>query len=136
MDALVVDASVAMTWCFPDEQSAYAYRILDILERGRAFVPALWWIEIANAVIAGERRRRLSAADIGRFFGLLEGLSFSTDAQMPEHALGRTLELARRYGLTAYDATYVELAMREGLPLATTDLRVREAARAAGVRIA
>ncbi len=135
MDGLVVDASITMTWCYPDEHSKFAYRVLDKLEHRQALVPSLWSVEVANALVAGERRRRLSPSDIARFFELLKGLSIETDTQTASRALSDTLQLARTYVLSAYDAAYLELAMREALPLATLDAKLGNAAKAAGVKI-
>ena len=135
MGGLVLDASITLTWCYPDEQSDFAYRVLDALEHRQAVVPALWAIEIANSLVAGERRQRLTASDIARFFELLHGLSIETDTQTASRALSDTLQLARTHDLSAYDATYLELAMREGLGLATLDGRLERAAKAVGVEL-
>lgn len=128
-------ASVAMTWCYPDEHSAYAYRVLDALEHAQAVVPSLWAIEVANGLVVGERRHRLAAADIARFLELLSGLPIETDLETASRALGDTRSLARSHDLSAYDATYLELAMREGLPLATLDKHLKKAARNVGVKV-
>jgi predicted nucleic acid-binding protein len=135
METLVLDASITMTWCYPDENSGYAYRVLDALEKGHALVPSLWAVEIANAVVVGERRKRLTAADTAQFFELLRGLTIETDMFTASRALGDTLQLARTHGLSAYDATYLELAMRERVVLATLDERLKNAALAVGVSI-
>lgn len=135
MDGLVLDASIAMTWCYPDEHSGFAYRVLDQLENRQAIVPSLWAVEIANAVIVGERRRRLTASDIAHFFELLQSLSIETDIQTASRAFSDTLQLARSHGLSAYDAAYLELAMRERLMLATLDGRLKKAAEATGVKV-
>jgi predicted nucleic acid-binding protein len=134
MIAIALDASVAMTWCYPDEQSIYAYAVLDALDERPAVVPAHWRLEIANAVLFGERKGRLSASEVLRFFALLESLAPITDTQTSARSLTDTMDLARRYGLTSYDAAYLELAMRENLVLATLDEQLRRAAEAAGVR--
>jgi len=133
LSGLVLDASVAMTWCFPDENSPYAERVLDSLQTHAAFVPGLWAIEVANAVLSGERRKRLQEFEAARFFALLNALSITVDPQTGERASTDTLALARRHGLTIYDATYLELAIREGLALATLDEALRKAAQASGV---
>jgi predicted nucleic acid-binding protein len=135
MESLVLDASITMTWCYPDEHSDYAYKVLDTLEHTQALVPSLWAVEIANALVAGERRKRLTAAEIVRFFELLNGLSIVTDIQTASRALSDTLQLARAHNLSAYDAAYLELAMREGMVLATLDERLKSAAIAVGVTI-
>ncbi len=134
-DAIVLDASVTMTWCFPDEHQRYAHAVLDTLENKAAVVPSLWSIEVANAVSVGERRGRLSATDVIRFFELLKGLSIRIDPQTSARAFGETLALAHRHGLSVYDAVYLELAMRESLILATLDEQLKRAAKASGVRL-
>jgi predicted nucleic acid-binding protein len=134
MDTIALDASIAMTWCYPDEQSDYAYRVLDALAHGPAVVPAHWRLEVANAILFGERKGRLSASDVLRFFSLLESLSFITDTQTASHSLSGTISLARTCGLTSYDAAYLELAIRENLVLATLDAALHKAAQSAGVR--
>ncbi len=135
MESLVLDASVAMTWCYPDEHSDLAYKVLDAMEHRQAVVPSLWAVEVANALVAGERRERLTSSGIARFLELLKGLPIETDIQTASRALGDTLQLARRHGLSAYDAAYLELATREGLVLATLDTKLKTAAEAAGVKI-
>jgi len=133
LSGLVLDASVAMTWCFPDENSPYAERVLDSLQTQGAFVPGLWAIEVANAVLSGERRKRLQEFEAARFFALLNALSITVDPQTAERASTDTLALARRHDLTISAATYLELAIREGLALATLDEALRKAAQASGV---
>ena len=135
MDSIVLDASVAMTWCYPDENARYAYSVLDALENVSAVVPSLWPVEVANAVIVGERRHHLSAADVTRFFELLRNLSIVIDSQTGIRSFSETMALARTYGLSAYDAVYLELAMRENLTLATLDEQLKKAANASGVTI-
>lgn len=134
-DSLVLDASVALTWCYPDEHSAFAYRVLDFLERGRAVVPGLWAVEVANALVTGERRHRLSDSAVAQFLELIGGLEIETDAETGVRALTTTRRLALAYDLSVYDATYLELAMREGLTLATLDAALKKAAKAAGVKL-
>lgn len=134
-DSIVLDASVALTWCYPDEHSVFAYKVLDHLERGKAAVPALWAVEIANALVTGERRHRLTEAEVAKFLELIQGLPLETDSQTAPRALTATRHLARSYTISAYDATYLELAMREGLTLATLDIPLKNAAKAAGVKL-
>ncbi len=132
---LVLDASVALAWCFEDEKSEYADRVLDTLARDRAAVPAVWPLEVANALYVGERRGRTDAPAIVRQTALLTALPISVESIDLERALGSVLNLARQHGLSCYDASYLELAMREGLPLATADELLAKAAQSAGVRL-
>lgn len=131
--AFVLDASVALAWHFEDEASAYADRALERLREDDAVVPAIWPLEIANGLLAAERRGRLSAADVAQAHGLLSDLPIGVNALTLQVALGPVLDLARAQGLSTYDAAYLELAMREGLPLATEDEALRAAARRVGV---
>jgi predicted nucleic acid-binding protein len=130
-----VDASVALAWGFPDEGNEYADVVLMGLERGTMLVPALFALEVANALVIGERRKRLRAADIRRFFALLEGISIVQDVQPLGGLMSSAVALAREHGLSAYDAAYLELAIREGTPLATLDGNLRTAVLKAGAEV-
>jgi predicted nucleic acid-binding protein len=118
-----------MAWSFEDESDAYA--VLDRLATTAAVVPALWPLEVANALLMGQRRRRFTEAETIKWTGILAALPIIVDAETNAHAWGTTLGLARRHSLTAYDAAYLELAIRRGLPLATIDAKLKTAARAA-----
>ena len=131
----MVDASTALAWCFPDESSDYADGVLIALEGRTILVPALWNLEIANAILAGERNNRLRQPEIRRFAALLEGLSLVQDQQSVGERLSNVLPLARKYGLSAYDAAYLELSIRRCAPLATLDGKLLGAARQAGVEL-
>lgn len=133
---MVIDASVALCRCFPDKRSTYADKILGELGEKQALVPSLWAIELANSLLVSERRKRLTVADIANFLDILKDLPVDTDDESAPRALSDTWPLARRLGLSTYDACYLELAMREGLPLATLDAQMKRAARAAGVKVA
>lgn len=135
MSRFVVDCSVTMAWCFADELDEYADTVLQSLSNNQATVPALWPLEVANTLLHGERRRRLTVAASQRFLGLLESLPIEIDRETAERATGPTLAVAREYGLTVYDAAYLELSMREGLSLATRDRNMRTAVKAAGVKL-
>lgn len=132
---VVIDASVALSWCYPDEQGDYGDRVLVALRENQGIVPSLWKIELANALLVGERRNRLTPADLASFLHLLDDLPIEQDLETASRALTETWLLARTYGLSVYDATYLELAMRLGLPLATLDQPLKKAARKAGVRL-
>lgn len=132
---IVLDASVTMAWCYPDEHRSYAYAVLDFLDNGVAVVPSLWRLEVANALLIGERRFRLSPADVKRFFELLNGLPIHIDTETGSRAFAETLALGRIHKLSTYDAAYLELAMREGLELATLDDQLKKAAKGAGVGV-
>lgn len=136
MTRFVLDCSVAMAWCFEDECDSFADAALEALVESEAWVPSIWPLEVANVLLVAERRGRLAPADSARFLELLGGLPIVVDASGPRAVHGPVLELGRRTGLSAYDASYLELAMRLGAPLATRDDRLRAAAAANGVRAA
>jgi predicted nucleic acid-binding protein len=133
LSGVVVDASVALAWCFPDEASEYADAVLVALKGQAIVVPAVWGLEIANAILAGERRKRLKQPEILRFLALLEGLPIVQDGQAVSEIVSNVLPLARHYDLSAYDAAYLELSIRHGVPLATHDAKLQKAAKRAGV---
>jgi predicted nucleic acid-binding protein len=125
-----------MAWCFEDEASPETDEIQDWLTAdARAHVPTLWHLEIANVLWACERRKRITEADSVRFLAVLEALNIMTDHQTEQHAGQKTLGLARQHGVSVYDAAYLELAMRLGLPLASKDETLRKAAQAVGLSI-
>jgi len=133
--SLVVDCSVTMAWCFEDECDDLADAVLDRLADGEAWVPSLWPLEVANVLVAAERRRRLTAADSARFVELLMGLPIVVDDRSHERALSQVLAAARQLGISVYDASYLELAMRLGATLATRDTQLSAAATTAGVTL-
>lgn len=130
--AFVIDASITLSWCFRDEQSEYAVVVLRRLADDVAVVPGLWVLEVANGLLVAERRGRITAADVARVHAMLSDLPVTRDELTRDSGLGSVLDLARAHGLSAYDAAYLELAMREGLSLATQDERLRAAAIAVG----
>jgi predicted nucleic acid-binding protein len=131
----VVDASVTLAWCFADEASDLADRVLDRLERHEALVPAIWPLEVANGLRAAERRGRLGLADAAHVRELLTALPIQVESVPLDASLGEVTELARQLDLTAYNAAYLALAARRGLALATVDDRLRRACESAGVEL-
>ncbi|MFN8631620.1 MAG: type II toxin-antitoxin system VapC family toxin [Chloroflexota bacterium] len=129
----VVDASVALAWCFEDEHSEAADRVLGRLATEPAVAPAIWPLELANAFRTAERRGRLTIADGARLRDMLLRLPISVESTPLSAALGEVTELARACELSAYDAAYLSLAAARGYPLATADERLADAARLAGV---
>jgi predicted nucleic acid-binding protein len=132
MSRFVLDASVAGCWAFSDEEHAVAAKALDMMRTGQAVAPSLWWFEVRNILIVNERRGRLVEADTATFTRLLSRLPVTIDQTPDETAV---LALARQHKLTVYDATYLELAARIKVPLATLDTALRAAAKAADVRL-
>jgi len=115
----VVDNSVVMAWCFEDEGDGYAEAVLESLDSAEAFVPAIWPLEVGNVLLAAERRKRLTQAAVVRFLALLGGLPVTVEQETPERMLKEIVSLARQQGLSTYDASYLDLAMRFDLPIAT-----------------
>jgi len=118
-----------MAWCFKDEASPYADAVLDSLSQAVAVVPAIWPLEVINILLVAERRKRLHESDSVRFISLLSQLPIMVDRSWPERMMKDLLTLGRANNLSGYDAAYLELAMRQGLPMATLDQRLLEAAR-------
>jgi predicted nucleic acid-binding protein len=132
---LVLDASIALSWCFKNEATAIGDRVLERLVAETASVPAIWHLEIANVLALSERRGRITRANSSEFVALLETLDIAIDEETPPRALGQLLDLARAERLTAYNAAYLELAMRLGIPLASKDADLCDAAERLGVRV-
>jgi predicted nucleic acid-binding protein len=132
-EGLVIDSSVAIAWCFPVEQDDYSQSVLDALSSDRAIVPDLWHLEVANTLVVRERRKRSTQANTVTWLRFLASLPIAVDEETKSHAFGDTLRLAREHNLSAYDAAYLELALRRRLPLATLDDRLKTAAQAVGV---
>lgn len=133
MSSFVIDASVAMAWCFEDEASAAADAVLQRLGRDEAVVPSLWHLEVTNVLLVAERRGRVTEAQASRFLGLLGRLPIRSDEAPAD--VTSILAAGRRHGLSAYDAAYLVLAERLAAPLATLDEGLATAARAAGVEL-
>ncbi|MEW6375278.1 MAG: type II toxin-antitoxin system VapC family toxin [Thermodesulfobacteriota bacterium] len=132
----VIDSSIALAWALPDETSKEADRFLSrFLVRNIFWVPALWWYEMANALLMAQRRKRLTEAERIRLIELYRKLPIQTDMTLDSDIMGRFHTLAIEYNLSAYDTAYLELAQRRGLGLATVDRQLRSAAQKAGVKV-
>lgn len=135
MSGWVLDASFALALGLPDESSERVERFMGRLAPGTPlWVPALWGYEIANSLLIAERRGRIREAEASRALGIILELPLEVDAVSSAEALWRWRMLGQEHGLTAYDAAYLELAMRRQLPLATFDQALLKAAKAAGAR--
>ncbi|HEY4485288.1 MAG TPA: type II toxin-antitoxin system VapC family toxin [Nitrospiria bacterium] len=131
----VLDSSFALAWALPDETSGQADRFFTRIKGEYAFwVPALWWYEIANALIMAQRRRRLSEPDRIRLIELYETLPIQTDILLGADIIRRLHALAQEHNLSAYDTAYLELAQRRGFELATLDRDLIKAARKIGIK--
>ena len=124
----VVDNSIVMTWCFKDEADPYADAVLKSLTEYEAIVPAIWPLEVVNVLLVAERRKRLHESDSIRFLSLLSQLPIYVERTWPEKMMTQLLALGRDNSLSSYDAAYLELAMRQGLSIATLDSKLLKAA--------
>ena len=134
-DDFVIDNSVVMTWCFKDEINQYADAILDSLEISTGFVPSIWPLEVCNVLLVAERKRRIGEADSVRFITLLTELPIIVEQEPPERMIKEIFALAREHKLSSYDASYLDLAMRKGLSIATLDKNLIAAAKRSNVPI-
>lgn len=133
----VLDSSTALALALPDETSEQADRFFGrITSRSVLWVPALWWYEVANALLGAQRRKRLTERDRMRLIELYRMFPIQTDSILDSDSMYRFHTLAMEYELSAYDAAYLELAQRRGLGLATLDQRLHSAALKAGVKVA
>ena len=135
--SFVLDNSVTMRWFFgggKPRELAYAGKVLDAMKRAGALVPVTWGLEVANVIARAEAKGLVTEARGGAFLEMLEGVDIGADTATFHRALSDTLQLARRYKLSAYDASYLELALRHGIALATLDADLQNAAKKAGVK--
>jgi predicted nucleic acid-binding protein len=128
--AFVLDASITACWAFQDEDHPDAALAFHWMRTEEAVVPCLWWFEVRNILVVNERRRRIAESDTAAFLLNLSRLRLRLD-RLPEG--DAVLRLARTHRLSVYDAAYLALAQREGLPLAAPDTDLRRAAAEAGV---
>ncbi len=135
--SFVLDNSVTMRWFFGDgspQDLAYAGKVLDAMKHDNAVVPVTWGLEVANVIARAEARALVTEARSSAFLEMLGDVDIEADTATFVHVLSDTLQLARRYQLSAYDASYLELALRRGISLATLDEDLQKAARKAGVK--
>jgi predicted nucleic acid-binding protein len=133
---LVLECSVAVAWCFQDGATPALDALLDRVQAEGAVVPPLWTLEVANVLLMAARRGRIAREAIQERLALFDMLAIETDGQGAGPVWRSTvLTLAQTDGLTVYDAVYLELAIRRGLPLATSDTALRRAAESRGVAV-
>jgi predicted nucleic acid-binding protein len=133
--SLVLDSSVTLAWLYSDELTEAVERVFDRVARDRAWVPAIWRLEVANSLQVGIRRGRIDIAFRDASIADLAAMDIVTDPDTDTHAWAATLQLADRFGLTTHDAAYRELALRRNVPLASLDHDLRAAARSLGVTL-
>ncbi len=135
MNGIVLDASVVLAWCFPDEASKYADSVLLAIENLTIIVPAIWPVEITNALLVGERRKRIRQPDVRRFVELLKGLDATVETLSVADSISNIFPLAQDCQLSAYDAAYLDVAVRHEATIATLDADLQRAANAMGIAI-
>lgn len=125
----VIDNSVVMSWCFEDENCEYADSVLESLKKYTAIVPSIWPLEVCNVLLVAERKKRLSDSDSSQFIALLSELPITVEQEPPARMFSEIFTLARKFGLSTYDASYLDLAVKRGIPIATLDNRILSAAK-------
>jgi predicted nucleic acid-binding protein len=133
--AFIIDCSITMAWCFTDERTAATALVRDRSERETALAPGLWYLEVTNVLSLAEKRGRITPALVAEFINLLAKINIEIDDEGPGRAFEQILPLCRQHALTSYDAVYLDLAIRTGLPLATLDEQLRAAAAERGVQL-
>lgn len=134
-DLFVLDNSVVMSWCFKDEANQYADSVLDKLSKTTAIVPSIWPLEVVNVLLVAERRKRIKEADSVRFITLLSQLPIIVEEERKDQIMIDLLSFARLNNLSSYDASYLNLAMKKGAPIASLDKKLLEAATAVNVEV-
>lgn len=137
MNDFVLDCSLTMTWCFSDQATALTKHVLDQLEYKRAIVPSLWFYEVGNVLLLAERKKKITPEGGKEFLQLLNNLPiFIAEPQLQNNEiLHRVLGIGRKFSLSLYDATYLELAFRNKIALATLDKELITAAKRLGVSV-
>ena len=133
--SLVLDASLALAWYFEDEATAATEAVLGRVVEAGAVVPGIWRFELGNGLLTAVRRGRISGTYRDQSLAELSSMRIETDSETNVHAWSMTLRLAERHELTLYDASYLELALRRGFPLATLDSKLRRAGETIGLTI-
>ncbi len=136
MNAFVLDCSVTMAWCFSDEQNEVAERLLINLKKTKALVPSIWALEVNNVLRVAERKKRITIIQSNTFIHLLNTLPIEVDKGINEHPSLYLMDITRQFDLSAYDAAYLELALRHSIPLASFDQLLCKAAKQAGLSLA
>jgi predicted nucleic acid-binding protein len=135
-EAFVVDASVGLAWVYPSQASAETDALLEDVEAGATIVaPVLWFLEIANGLLAAQRRKLLTGSERKSALEMLSGLRVTVDEDSVHAAFHKTSTLAEKYGLSVYDAAYLEVALRRRLALGSRDVALRSAAKRSGIKV-
>ena len=133
--SFIVDASVGFAWVYQGQATSETDRLLNEVATGATVVvPALWYLEMSNVLLIAQRHHRLTAIQRKAALEKLAAMQFMVDEEGTRHAFGKTSDLAEKHGLTIYDATYLELALRRSLPLASRDESLKNAAKQCGLK--
>jgi predicted nucleic acid-binding protein len=136
LSSFVLDASTAISWCFEEVQTPYAIAVLQQVSEGaEVHVPHVWGLEVTNALVKALRRQHITRDELFEYAQQLGMLRLKVDSETAERAFGQILALAERYQMTTYDASYLELAQRRGVSIATADRNLVQAAGAVNVSI-
>lgn len=122
----ILDCSVCMAWCFEGENSQYSDVVLECLKTQTALVPQLWHLEIINVLLVAERKKRITSSTAEEFLTILQSMNIQTDSTVISLADHKSISLARDHQLSTYDMTYLALAQREQLPIATNDNKLKQ----------
>lgn len=129
MTTFVLDCSMTMAWCFEDESNDTTDEILEILTTTSALVPTIWPLEVANVLLLAKKKKRISESKVASFIDALSALPITVDSSTSFRAMHSVFALAHQVDLTVYDAAYLELALREKIPLLTLDAALLKAAK-------
>lgn len=136
MEPVVLDASITMAWCFDDEATSYTEELLNWCSSGTdIYVASIWPLEVTNVLLNAQRKGRVTEKEVEEFLRLLLNLPIHIDTVPAQEVFSNVRKLAQAFRLTSYDAAYLELAMRRGLPLASLDDDLKNAASDSGVRL-
>jgi len=124
-----------MAWCFNDESNHFTDKILEQMETAQVVVPTIWPLEVSNVLLLAQRKKRLTALQVSSFIDALSALSITVDASTTARAMHSIYVLAEKTKLTAYNAAYLELALREKIPLATLDNDLMKAAKISHIEL-
>lgn len=134
MADFVLDCSVAVGWCFEDENDDYSIKVLESLAKKTAVVPNLWFYEVANVLLMAQKQKRISQAVVSQFVNSLSQMPIEVVTTL-NHDMQDLILLSSKYNLTAYDGAYLELALKLGLPLATLDKKLIAAVKDSGAKL-
>ena len=131
----VLDCSITMAWCFEDESTDYTDNILENLKQATAIVPTIWSLEVANVLLLSKKNKKITEVQSASFIDALSALPIVVDQSTTSRAMHSIFVLAGQSDLTIYDAAYLELAAREGIPLLTLDKKLIKAAKKLGIPV-